>query len=454
MFEPRVQGQFNAWEQCRYDEDSAAEEVPRIAQTLSDLVHDTLTSEVERVEAIFILGMVMLAHTHRADSEQTERALAFLRQANEQRNCLMTKDPTGSAAAQLAGSFGSFLSRHADRAPIDEQDALIKEADDALRNAIDLSPSTDAGLVERNANLASHILKFHIPGAAAAIDEAQQRSENALQLAVAVRRPDYKLASLWRLVGHVRRQRWLHEATTDRPRLDLYKSAADAYSTSDTKAAGSADTACTESAIDWAILHRDLFDLTGDTAALASAITLATAAIDELEDDDVYRPEASMQLAECFLARYGHSRDESDIRAALKFSEAAIESYYLPRHGRAHHVFKWRRLEILRELTGVPGSWDPEFREMRQLLDEASQTDQIRPTAEIACIRLLDDIRKQIAGLPDADCISAACSLADDLRIVVTTSAFRTRPLIWCARYAQTEMDIYERCNYFGLSQG
>ena len=454
-FEPRVQaiiGPLRALT-ASTPEPEVSEAVTSVVQSLHDLVADTESSGIERVECHVAIGQVVLQFSHPSDTRQIDEALLHFRIAFRERSHLLAKEPLGGTAAWLASMFGAALSqrvRQLDPALVAE---TANEAENALRFAVDTSPLDDRALPGRCANLATHILQYRanredLDGS----EEAILLMERAVGSPVSLSLPLRDQAAFRACLGHCLRRRWQLARSEENPHLELLAAVSGAYKEADALAGTNAPGETVVSTSDWALYHSEVFEVTGDPEALQQAITIGSDALREMPPDDDHRPEASMQLAEHLLVQYERNRDEACLVGAAALSRAAVESPYIDRHGAAHHGLKWRRLEILRTVTGTPGAWSAEQQELRALLDQVITTEGIPPTPEIRCIRLLDDMRSAQRAMPDPAALKDAAFLGDKLRLVVTTATFSKRGLIWCARYADAELGIYENGVFHGCS--
>lgn len=420
---------------------------------LHDLAVAADSTDIERVECHIAIGQLTLQHTHASDTRQIDEALLHLRTGFDGRAQLLTKDSSGGSAATAASVFGACLSQRARQLDPSLVAEAAREAEAALRFAVDRSPSADRAFPGRCSNLATHILQFRADredpdGSEEAIRLLHQAIDSAVDLSLQVMDQATMRASL----GHCLRRRWVLARSDEDARLPLLAAVENAYNDADTLASVSAPGATAVSASDWALHHSDVFEVTGDITSLHRAIATGTAALNAMAPDDDHRPEASMQLAEHLLAQYERDRDETCLATAAALSQASVESPYVDRNGSEHHALKWRRLEILRVVTGAPGAWSSEQQELRTLIDQVIATDGISPTPEIRCIRILDDLRAAQRALPDPAALADSASLADELRSAVTTATFSTRGLIWFARYADEELRLYENGLFHGCS--
>ncbi len=409
---------------------------------LREVIDADDATELERIQAHLAIAEVIERFTHSSGFTDLDVAIQHLRAAHVETRDYNPEEPCGQIAPLIASKFGQLLTRRSEHAEPATMEALVDEAEDALRFAVARSGEHDDELPGRMCNLASHLLRHRRgPG-----PEGPAEACELLQQALNILDGDPREALVWRDLGHARRSLGL--AAHDPDQLgELFDDVERCYETARRKAEafGHPNPVALS---DRALLAANRYEHLCDESALDDAIDLGQKALDAVPDDWPHRPEAAMQLAENHAARYRISRDEADGRSAARRSEASVESPHVQRHGAKHHQLKQRRVELLRTISSAAGDWGDERRDLRRLHDEILETDGIESPPETLFLRLEDDLEQIRRHLPNERSPEDAYEVADQLRNLLRTSSFEPHQTQFSARYAASELRLAKTINF------
>ncbi len=411
---------------------------------LQTIIASAESTAAEVFEAHMAAGQLLISHSHESNVDQLNGAAYHLRTAQTLLPDYRTKDSTAQIGPVLFSILGCVLTKTSEQASHASRPALAREAEEALRKAVNQSSADDPALVGRLSNLATHLLR-HSTGART--EAAAQEAIDLIQRAIS-KASDHRdapaRATLWTNLGHARGYLAdaLHESHHDNAPAFVALAEHAYHEAQQIAIVAGLDDPITLS--DQAFHQARTYKILGDEAQLDDAIELGHRSLIAMRSDDLHRPEAEMQLAEHTHIRFKLAGYEQDLRDAADLSEAAVESPYLERDGARRHELKWRRIEILRTAEGASGDWGSERHDLRRLLDEAVVTEGMAINTELRFIRAADDLEQARKKLPDASAQADAVESADELRALATTEHFTSNRLLWCTRWAQAELRLAE----------